>query len=198
MSKAKVVLFMRHIKKHKNMSENLSRNLRYIAWAVLVLVVIGFIAIWVVFHQASAVKQANQLHANPVAAVPTSQLPAMFPPNVPLEPGATVTSNYNSAGANGQLQATRSFRSAKSADQNFAIYQDFLTGKASGWTIVSTTNDPQTGDRSFLAKGDGGSLTITIIAVPSQPLPASLVSITYATNPVSAPAAIAPSPTGQK
>ena len=184
-------------KKHNitnTMNEQLSRNLKFIAWVVAGLVVVGFLVLWIVFRQAAVLKQqqAAQHRANPVAVVPNNQLPAAFPPNIPIEAGAAVTDNFNAAASNGQFQATRSFRSGQSIDTNFALYQKFLANNTKTWTVISQVNSPtDPNNKSLFAKGSAGLLTIAISALPPQPFPASLVTITYITNPASAPSSVA-------
>jgi hypothetical protein len=170
-------------RKHKPMSENLRSNLRFVLWIVLAVAVVVFLVLWIVLHK-SAAPQSRQMPApNPVAVVPANQLPSSFPVNVPMEAGASVASNFNSSAANGQIQATRSFESKKSVDANFAIYDSFLSSKTGGWTIVSEENASGSSSKSILARGNGGWITVTLNSLPPPPIPASLVNITYVTNP---------------
>lgn len=173
----------RQPKKNKKMSEQFLRNLRIVGWVVLVLVVVGGISLWFAFHDTTSTNKTVS-RANPVSIVPNDQLPIMFPPDIPIEAGAAVKSNFNAAGGNGQFQATRSFVSAKSVAINFSLYQQFLANNAKTWTIISTVdNASDQNNESLFAKSNAGLLTIAITALPPQPFPASLVTITYITNP---------------
>ncbi len=86
-----------------------------------------------------------------IKKVDNSKLPDQFPADIPLETGATVTGNYNATAADGRSQATRSFETTKTLDDNFKLYSDFF--KKSGYTVNSTIN--QANFKAILAsKGD--------------------------------------------
>ena len=144
-------------------------------WTAVVAVLIVFAA-WVVFW-----KVGNPSKSTVVADVSFDQLPAGFPPNVPFEQGALIVSNSNAATQNGQLQATRSFKSFKAAAQNISLYADFLANRTNGWTVIASSTD-SSGDVTMVARNDEGLLTIRVSPIPPQPMPASLVEITYVTN----------------
>ncbi len=167
------------------MPEKSLDNLRFILWIALTVVVVVFLVAWILFHKAGVAPQAGQA-SNSIAVVPVNQLPSSFPVNVPMEAGGAVVSNFNSSAANGQVQATRSFESKQSVDANFAIYDSFLSGKAGGWTIFSEENAPGSSNKSILARGNGGWITVTLNSLPPQPYLASLVNITYVAGPTAA------------
>ena len=172
------------------MTQQLGRNLRVIGTATVIFIIVAFIALWVTLSHVSAPTVPGSM-PNPVGVVPKNELPVMFPPNMLIGDGGPVVSNFNSAGVNGQLQATRSFQSSKSVDANFAIYQKFLAANATTWTVISQNNNPSDpGHKSILAKDKGGLLTITISSLPPQPLPETLVTITYITNPAPVPLSV--------
>jgi hypothetical protein len=117
-----------------------------------------------------------------VSAVSPNQLPAGFPVNVPFEQGALVVSNFNAVTQNGQLQATRTFKSLKTIGQNIILYANFLAKPGNGWTVIASSTD-QSGDRIMVAKSGQGLLSVRVSPLPPQPMPASLVEITYVSNP---------------
>lgn len=73
-----------------------------------------------------------------IKKVDNSKLPDQFPADIPLEAGATVTGNYNATATDGRSQATRSFETQKTLDENFKIYSDFF--KSAGYKVDSTIN----------------------------------------------------------
>lgn len=98
-----------------------------------------------------------------------------WPAEIPMEKDAPILRNYQSAppGAEGR-QITRMFRSAKTAKENYKIYDDFF--KANGWTEVSQN---QSGDAASLAaEKDNNLLTAVIYQIPKANV--SNVSLTFA------------------
>jgi pimeloyl-ACP methyl ester carboxylesterase len=83
---------------------------------------------------------------------PPDVLPNRFPADFPRElPGDTVTQNYNAFTNGDQYQATRVFTTAKSIDENFAFYRDYLIGH--GWSIGTTSEEPNF--KALFATKDG-------------------------------------------
>lgn len=72
--------------------------------------------------------------------VPPQTLPGKFPAEIPLEPGAKVVQNYTVTTADGRLQATRVFETAKSLEEQHQLYQDFFS--RGGWRVISAVNQP--------------------------------------------------------
>ena len=69
-----------------------------------------------------------------------SKVPEKFPTNIPIEPGAKLTQNYNATTPDGQFQATRTFETQEALATNLKLYTEFLTDD--GWEIKATTDDP--------------------------------------------------------
>jgi len=147
---------------------------------VVVILVIG-IGTWLYLRSMTA---GNGL-ANKVVNVPASQLPNDFPSIIPIEKGAVIVSNFNASAPNGQVQATRSFDSAKSVAENLRFYELYILTSRSGWIPISSVNDPSDPNHAAVYARDlkGGMLSITISLVNPQPFISTLVTITYTTPP---------------
>ena len=76
-----------------------------------------------------------------VAKVPTGELPAGIPANIPLEENALIVQNdvITAPAESGQTQYTRKFVSNKSLDENYEIYKEFIA--ANNWEVVSVTDE---------------------------------------------------------
>jgi hypothetical protein len=156
---------------------------RFWTWVAIAVVLI-VLAICVIFWNIHQAKKAA-VESAVVADVPAGQLPGGFPSNIPIEKGALIVSNFNAAIQNGQFQATRSFNSFKTVAQNISLYASFLANPANGWAMAASSTD-SSGDMTMVARDDKGLLTIRVSPLPPQPMPASLVEITFVTNPTSA------------
>ncbi len=106
--------------------------------------------------------------AAPAATVqnlPAYSLPEKFPISVPMESGAKIVGNYNATSADGKIQATRTFESEKSVDDNFALYKSYVMDRQNGWTYLNEVNDPaNAGHKAIFASGANGILNINISA----------------------------------
>lgn len=71
--------------------------------------------------------------------VELSRLPDKFPASVPIEDDAVITQNYNAYLDNGTFQATRTFETKLSPEENLEIYTDYLTDQ--GWKIESNIDE---------------------------------------------------------
>jgi hypothetical protein len=116
----------------------------FIIFAIIVVVFAGVSAWWLRGRQQVAEQnKANTPTDKPYAIksdVAFTKLPQKFPADIPLEAGALVTQNYNATTPDGQFQATRMFVTAKSLDENLAIYTAYF--KKAGWDVKSTVNQP--------------------------------------------------------
>ena len=72
--------------------------------------------------------------------VSDSRLPEKFPTNLPTEPNAVVTQNYNAVADDGRFQATRTYETTKTLPENLTIYRQYLN--SNGWDIESTVDQP--------------------------------------------------------
>jgi hypothetical protein len=143
-------------------------------WVIILLVVVVVGVVLVLKYKTPAkpvASTANQTQTNqqggstpPVSVkvnnVATSTAPSGFPSDVPLEPGATITNNFNAVNASGQNQSTREFISARSESDNFAYYQKVL--KDAGWTVTSATNDAARAQMLIFATKGTNNLNIRI------------------------------------
>ncbi len=105
--------------------------------------------------------------------VDSTKVPENFPTDIPIEPGAKIVDNFNATAPDGRVQATRSFESAKSAQENFTFYKNLLTQK--GYEIVNTANRDNL-QVIFAKKGDG---LVNIAILNNQATSMRTVSITY-------------------
>jgi hypothetical protein len=155
---------------------------RFWIWTAVVVVLI-VLALCIASWKIGGIRKAVPA-GTVVAAIPPDQLPAGFPVNIPIEQGALIVSNFSAATQNGQIQATRSFKSFRPAPEDVALYAGFLADAANGWKVVASSTDPS-GGTTMVAEDNSGLLTIRVSPIPPQPMPASLVEITYVTNPPS-------------
>ena len=116
-------------------------------------VIVGAIAVIAALIVAlTATKRPGQKTANSNANLPpapqvkkevvaNNQLPDLFPADFPMEANAKIVQNFNGTDSSGKfLQATRTFVTAKTLDQNFTIYQSYF--QKNGWTITTSSNLP--------------------------------------------------------
>ena len=108
---------------------------------ITILVTAGAVYLYLNNRQQRLTEQAiAELPAVEKANVDFTRLPSRFPTDLPIEPDAKTTQNYNSTTADGHFQATRAYESNKSLDESFNIYSKYL--KEKGWTIAATTEEP--------------------------------------------------------
>lgn len=114
-----------------------------------------------------------------VTETPKDKLPEAFPAGIPLEQGATVEQNYSIiAGDDQGTQATRSFVSARGADENFRLYAQFFS-TAKGWTVLASSSEGTV----KLVTARNGSTTVDVAIQPAAASPAgSVVGITAVTK----------------
>lgn len=109
--------------------------------------------------QPSAAAKAPAPSMPQVVVVPVAQVPPGLPNNLPWEKGAVVLQNFTVKDpVTGKTQSTRVYVSAKTLDNNFTIYQNYL--QQNGWTVVSSINQPTV--KNLSAAKAGARLDITI------------------------------------
>ncbi len=92
--------------------------------------------------------------------VNSNTLPEKFPADFPLEKNAQVLSNYTATGQ-GIFQSTRQFQSKKTIDENFKIYNDYLTQNK--WVVESILNNSKIPDTKSISAVKGPAhVTITL------------------------------------
>ncbi len=105
-------------------------------------------------------RQATNSNDKPIIttkAVPQNQLPERFPSGIPIEDGKILVS-LDQTSTDGRFQGTRKFVTAKTIEQNAALYKDYLT--KNGWKIESTTDQPTL--KHFSARKDDLLLQIVL------------------------------------
>jgi hypothetical protein len=90
--------------------------------------------------------------------VDKSKLPDKFPADIPQEEGATITKNDVQTATDGRFQATRSYISANSVDENAKIFQSYFQKNA--WTVTGTVTEPNY--RAISAEKGSLSMQISI------------------------------------
>ena len=109
-----------------------TKNKNLILSVVALAALAGLVFLWQ--GQKKPAEQARQI---PRKDVPKNQVPAGFPEGIPIEPGARVIYNYESALPDARKQAVRIFESAKSVGENLQTYLDILA--KTGWEVTSKT-----------------------------------------------------------
>lgn len=116
----------------------------------------------------------NQVPEVQKTNVDFSKLPDKFPEDIPIEKDAKTTQNYNSTTPEGQLQATRTFVTQLSLEENYQIYEKFF--QDNGWTIKATTNEPT---YKMIAGGKDKKNILVAIDENKGPDKTKTVSISY-------------------
>jgi len=115
-------------------------------------------------------KKAAELKASPTIqteAVADNKLPDTFPSDIPIEKGAKITSNYNGTLSDGSFQGTLVFKSAKSVDDNYTLYQNYF--KSHNWIVSGGPSLQDQGNgKTLLATKDYFQAQVTINSVPTD------------------------------
>jgi hypothetical protein len=140
---------------------------------LLGIVVLAFVAAWVIGNQPNGVSKAPKASLNTGTQ---SQDPYnKFPTNIPIETGAELTKNSNSSSEEGLFQGTRVFQSSKTIDENLKIYEDFLA--ADNWNVTNRID--RGANKTLLASKDGARLQIALDSATSGNTQSVTVSISY-------------------
>lgn len=121
------------------------------------------------------VEAADPIHVN---KVDSSKLPTMFPADIPLEEGAEVDQNYNATSDDGGTQATRSFVTQKSFDENITIYKEYM--QKNGWDI-QISKAPDETSRVLVGMKGLSQLQVSMAIVPASQK--NFVTISLTTQP---------------
>ncbi len=119
---------------------------RKVVWLFAVIGVIAIAAVGIAYmYSRNKVAPQAQQPSNTQAQItkrdiPTSQLPDKFPSDIPQEAGARITQNDVQTTTDGRFQASRSFVTAKTLDENLKIYQTYF--QSNGWATSITLNGP--------------------------------------------------------
>lgn len=110
---------------------------------MIVAFAIGTTLVVSLFMNDSDAPSAQQTDDNRIVEksdVSDNRLPDKFPTNLPTEPNAVVTQNYNATAQDGRFQATRAYETTKTLSENLTIYRQYLN--SNGWDIESTVDQP--------------------------------------------------------
>lgn len=155
---------------------------------ILILVILALIAVFVVYKSVTNTKKAKQqpeqtpqatrlpVTSLTVKQIENSTLPVAFPKDIPLEKGAEILENYN-AEKNGRIQATYSFLSKKTINENYQLYYNYLTERKNLWYQVNTNTSPD-GQTQFLFAKRGGIEEISISVNPEKQGARVVISVT--------------------
>ncbi len=110
----------------------------------------------------------------------------MFPEDVPIENGAKITQNYNATSPDGRFQATRTFETTKTLDENFKIYLGYF--EKNNWEINASLD--QENYKMIYAYKDRGFMQISMSSNAVSGI--KVVDISFTTPNVGLPATTSP------
>ena len=90
--------------------------------------------------------------------VPVDRLPNNFPSNLPLESNVKITQNFLAKGVDGRLQSTRVYESARTVNDNFVVFGQYL--KQNNWNVQATNKTDTLS--SLIAQKDFLKINVTI------------------------------------
>lgn len=147
---------------------------RKLVWTfvVVAVLVIGLGVVAALLKRQNNTDRVVTMHINKYE-VPLGQLPDKFPTNLPAEAGAKVTQNYTSTTPDGRFQATRTYETAKTLDENYSLYQDYF--QKNGWQLQ--TGEDGKDIKLVSASKDGLKALVTITA--NQSTKVRVVDVTF-------------------
>lgn len=146
-------------------------------WEVVGAIIVVLVAIYVVTVLMNRQGWVQQKPVNKLQDVKPAELPKGMPSDLPIETGAKILNNFNATAPNGQVQATRTYLSAKAVQTNYDIYKSYLT--AHKWSIVTEVKDPKHPEiLSIFARNAKGTISITIQKNNVNPT-GSTVTVTF-------------------
>lgn len=109
---------------------------------VAALLALLFVAIQLSKNPVSKEADQQEEAAKPAEIEQVSQdtLPNKFPEDLPSEPGAKITQNFNATESDGRYNATRQFETKNSLAANLTLYTNYL--KKNDWEILATLDQP--------------------------------------------------------
>jgi hypothetical protein len=117
---------------------------------IWIFVGIGLLAVLVIAITLVATSKSRPAGQNAVSPaksqvvktkVDPAKLPEKFPADFPQETGATILANDVQTTSDGKFQATRSYVSAKTLEDNVKIFQSYF--QKTGWKVTSTVEQPR-------------------------------------------------------
>ena len=103
-----------------------------------------------------------------------TEMPTDFPSNIPVEKGAEVQQSYG-LNYDGQKQLSIVFLSAKTVEENFALYKDFL--EKENWNIYNKYESPEISSLYGYGAKESNEINIAISENTSVASTKSQVSI---------------------
>lgn len=157
-------------------TDNIDQNQLF---KLLVVVAALLALLFVAYQMSTKSRDAQPAAANPQLAevekvnVDYSQAPEKFPADIPIEPGAQITQNYNATSPDGRFQATRTFVTEAALATNLRLYTEYLTNN--GWEIKATTDNPT----YKMVMGAKGNQSIQVSIDENKVTKIKTVSISY-------------------
>jgi len=124
---------------------------------VLVLVIVIILKIQTSLPRMSVTENRVQSQESSPFQTTKNELPPDFPSNIPIENGSKMTQG-DSKDYGDQKQLTIVFNTAKTIEQNFTLYSDFLGGD--GWSMRNKYKDKNIA--SLYGTKQGSNINITI------------------------------------
>lgn len=106
--------------------------------------------------------------------VPVTEYPEGFPINLPIEPDAQITQNFNVTTPDGRTQSTRGYVSAKSLADSYKIFSEYF--KKEGWIITAEVDQPKLKVLSATAGGQNIKIDMTESVDGQKSISISLIS----------------------
>lgn len=152
-----------------------NKKLRNILSIILVVLIIA-LSVWVYVFYSNTQEVAQEEPKSEVAIeqVSPDKLPEKFPADIPLESGAKIMQNYNATAPDGRVQATRTFESKKTLDENFEIYKTAFS--KNDWVISNTVED-QSNVKAIFASKDNDSVRGQVIIRENAPTQTRIVDV---------------------
>lgn len=153
---------------------------------VIILIALAVFVIVVLVAKYSGLKGSNnkpvknnqsEVKHNPaedykLTSVDSKKLPDLMPANIPFETGAVVQQNFQGVNdVTGERQATRVFVSAKTLQENYDSYKNYL--EKNGWSLGQTYNAAEI--KIISATKDKASLVVSANILNKQ----NIVNVTY-------------------
>ena len=131
--------------------------------ALLVLALALVLVVLFTTHPRSGTPSGSSSNTAPtltgIASLPPSDVPSILPGDLPLEKNVQILQNFTATdSATGKLQATRVYVSKLTADNNFAIFQNYLM--ENGWSIGGRSDQPNM--KYLYATKDSARMDVTI------------------------------------
>jgi len=156
-----------------------TRRVRFLAASAAIFAVVIAAAIY--FYPHVTKKNEEVTPGNIVTEVPVFAVPKDFPVEIPMETNIKILTNYNAVNPAGRLQATRSFESKRTVEENAAFYQKYFSKNDAGWALEDELNIDDA-PRTLFGTSSKGKVIITIAPAGGN---RSIVDISFVARPTS-------------